>query len=324
MPHDESAPDDVESLKRRIEALAREAAENRRDAERWRALMKARVVSLALYDGEGFPTQLNPGSEALWHVPASTMLENGYNLRKDPQLEELGVKPFIERLFAGEEVLIPPVSYDAHRLDEQGGLHHWICAFGVPAARGADGGVEEAMLLQCAVPQGAAIQRNYEALLAEQQLLQASLEERNRALTEQVRLIAAQHEAIQALSVPVIRIWDGVLCLPIVGTLEDARASRLLERLLEAITTQQATEVLIDITGLPALDAEAASHLLKAAAAARLLGARCALVGVSPAIARTLVELGVDLGTLITAATLAEGLAGALARLQAAGKRPRK
>ncbi len=121
-------------------------------------------------------------------------------------------------------------------------------------------------------------------------------------------MIAAQRDAIQAMSVPVIRVADGVLCLPIVGMIDDARASALLERLLEAIAAQQAAQVLLDITGVPALDAQAAAQLVGAASAARLLGASCTLVGVSPALAQTLVELGVDLGRLDTAATLAEGL----------------
>lgn len=285
----------------------------RTDARRWRALMAARCISVSVHRPVGKTHDVNLGWEALWRAPASAMLQMDYNMLEDQELVENGVMPHIERFFRGEEVVLPPVSYDTNSIEglsdgTVGSL--WVCSFGVPVRDAGEG--FEGILLQFAVPEGAEIQHKYEALIEEQRVLQASLEARNRELEQTVRLIAAQRDAIQAMSVPVIRIADGVLCLPIVGMIDDARAGALLERLLAAIAAQQATEVLLDITGVPALDARAAAQLIKAASAARLLGASCTLVGVSPSMARTLVELGIDLGGLDTAATLAEGLTGAL------------
>ncbi|WP_438011739.1 STAS domain-containing protein [Sorangium sp. So ce321] len=245
-----------------------------------------------------------------------------YNMLEDPQLVENGIMPHVERFFRGEEVAIPPISYDTDAVEDlpgRAGGAVWVCSFGVPVPDAADS--FEGVLFQFAVPEAAEIQHKYEALIEEQRALQTSLEARNRELEETVRLIAAQRDAIQAMSVPVIRVGDGVLCLPIVGMIDDARAAALLERLLEAIAAQQAAQVLLDITGVPALDARAAAQLIKAASAARLLGASCTLVGVSPSLARTLVELGIDLGGLDTAATLAEGLTRALSGRRGAAQR---
>ncbi|WP_437312757.1 STAS domain-containing protein [Sorangium sp. So ce385] len=301
--------------------MEREMEAMRADALRWRALMGARCISVSLHRPDGTSCAVNAGWEALWRASGESYLQSSYNMLEDQQLVDNGIMPHIERFFRGEEVAIPPISYDTDAVDIPGkaGGAVWVCAFGVPvrdAGRSAEG-----VLLQFAVPEAAEIQHKYEALIEEQRALQASLEARNRELEETVRLIAAQRDAIQAMSVPVIRVADGVLCLPIVGMIDDARAGALLERLLEAIAAQQAAEVLLDITGVPALDARAAAQLVSAATAARLLGASCTLVGVSPALARTLVDLGIDLGGLATAATLAEGLTRALSARRGAAPR---
>ncbi|XXX72089.1 STAS domain-containing protein [Sorangium sp. So ce134] len=293
----------------------------RADARMWRALMAARCLSVSIHRPDGTTRTVNPGWEALWRAPAEAFLQVGYNMLEDQQLVDNGIMPHIQRFFRGEEVAIPPISYDTDAQDIPGkaGGSVWVCAFGVPVRDA--GSSFEGVLFQFAVPEAAEIQHKYEALIEEQRSLQASLEARNRELEETVRLIAAQRDAIQAMSVPVIRVADGVLCLPIVGMIDDARAGALLERLLEAIAAQQAAEVLLDITGVPALDERAAAQLVGAANAARLLGASCTLVGVSPALARTLVELDIDLGGLATAATLAEGLTRALSARRGAAPR---
>ncbi|WP_437475820.1 STAS domain-containing protein [Sorangium sp. So ce1014] len=323
--------EDRAQLARRVEAMEREMEALRADARRWRALMAARCLSVSTHRPVGRTQQVNPGWEALWRAPAEAFLQMNYNMLEDPQLVENGIMPHVERFFRGEEVTIPPISYDTDAVEEltgRGGGSVWVCSFGVPVRDAEDG--FEGVMIQFAVPEAAEIQHKYEALIEDQRALQASLEARNRELEETVRLIAAQRDAIQAMSVPVIRVADGVLCLPIVGMIDDARADALLERLLEAIAAQQAAEVLLDITGVPALDARAAAQLVGAASAARLLGASCTLVGVSPALARTLVELDIELGGLDTAATLAEGLTRALSgrrgaaprRTAAAGRAP--
>ncbi|WP_437841892.1 STAS domain-containing protein [Sorangium sp. So ce1153] len=302
--------------------MEREVESLRVDACRWRALMAARCISVSIHRPVGQTHSVNAGWEALWRAPAEEFLQIKYNMLEDPQLIDNGIMPHVERFFRGEEVAIPPISYDTDAVEEltgRAGGSVWVCSFGVPVRGAADG--FEGVLFQFAVPEAAEIQHKYEALIEEQRALQASLEARNRELEETVRLIAAQRDAIQAMSVPVIRVGDGVLCLPIVGMIDDVRAAALLERLLEAIAAQQAAQVLLDITGVPALDARAAAQLIKAASAARLLGASCTLVGVSPSLARTLVELGIDLGGLDTASTLAEGLTRALSGRRGAAQR---
>lgn len=320
MADDADATSDIVSLKRRIEALEREIEVERRDAGRWRALMAAQTLSIGVYTREGHPVALNAGWEQFWGLDRNNFLKLGYNVRRDPQLVSNGVAPFIERTYQGESLSYPRVDYDPLKFAGMGS-RQWVSTFGVPVPD-AGGHVEEAILLQFSIPEAAEIDGKYTQLLAEQQLLRASLEQRNQELETQLHLIESQQDAIQALRVPVIRVGEGVLCLPIVGVIDDIRASELLERLLEAITAQQATEVIIDITGVPAVDAQAASHLVSAASAARLVGAECALVGISPSIARTLVEIGVDLGSLSTHSTLAEGLSRAQARLERKARPP--
>ncbi|WP_437669360.1 STAS domain-containing protein [Sorangium sp. So ce131] len=318
--------EDRAELLRKLEALEREVGSLRDDARRWRALMKARDISVSLYRPDGRPRDVNPGWEKLWQAPAAAFLASSFNALEDQETERSGAMRYIERLFRGEEVALPPMFYDTRKVEvvaDKAGVAHWICCYGVPV-RDADERPRELVMFHFSVPEGATIQRKYEALFEEQQALRASLEARNLELERTVQLIEAQRDAIQAMSIPVIRVGDGVLCVPLVGMIDDARAGQLLERLLEAIAAQQAAEVLVDITGVPALDAQAAAQLLKAASAARLLGAACTIVGVSPSMAQTLVELGVDLGALTTAATLAEGLAQALARRDAKARASRR
>jgi rsbT co-antagonist protein RsbR len=129
------------------------------------------------------------------------------------------------------------------------------------------------------------------------------------ATLEQQRLTIAE------LETPVIQVWEGVLALPIVGSLDTVRTQDMQERLLERIVETGSEIVLIDITGVPVMDTAVASHLLETAAAARLLGASVLLVGVSTQTAITLVQLGLDLSQVITRATLAKGLEWAFVRL---------
>jgi PAS domain S-box-containing protein len=134
----------------------------------------------------------------------------------------------------------------------------------------------------------------------------------------QARVIEAQHEALRELSTPLLPIADGVVVLPLVGALDAARAAQVLEVLLDGIVGQRARTAILDITGVRDVDANVASGLVQAAQAARLLGAEVLLTGIRPAAARTLVELGVDLGGLVTLSSLQQGVAHAMSR---AGRR---
>jgi rsbT co-antagonist protein RsbR len=128
-------------------------------------------------------------------------------------------------------------------------------------------------------------------------------------------IIARQQEELLELSTPVIQLWDGVLALPLIGTLDSARTQLVMENLLQRIVDTGSAIAIIDITGVPLVDTLVAQHLLKTVAAARLMGAECLISGIRPQIAQTIVHLGVSLGDVITKATLADAFAVALSRL---------
>lgn len=128
--------------------------------------------------------------------------------------------------------------------------------------------------------------------------------------------VRRQAEEILELSTPVMKVWEGVLVAPLVGTLDSFRSEQLTERILEQVAATQADVVLLDITGVPAVDTRTAQHLIDTVAAARLLGAVVVLTGIRPAIAQTLVHLGINLTGIVTRSSLATGLRYALERLE--------
>lgn len=122
------------------------------------------------------------------------------------------------------------------------------------------------------------------------------------------QVIQRQQDELAELSVSVIQMWDGVLVLPIVGTLDSTRALLLTERLLEGIARTNSAFTVIDITGVPAVDTATAQHLMKTVRAVKLMGADCVISGIRPAIATTMVNLGVELSDIVTKFSLAEAL----------------
>jgi rsbT co-antagonist protein RsbR len=126
-------------------------------------------------------------------------------------------------------------------------------------------------------------------------------------------VIARQHREISELSTPVVKLWDGILALPLIGTLDSQRTQVVMENLLQTIVDTEAEIAIIDITGVPTVDTLTAQHLLKTVAAARLMGADCIISGIRPQIAQTMVHLGVELN-VVSKATLADALAIALQR----------
>ena len=129
------------------------------------------------------------------------------------------------------------------------------------------------------------------------------------------QLIIRQQQELMELSTPVVTLWEGVLALPVIGTLDSARTQVVMENLLQRIVETGASIAIIDITGVPTVDTLTAQHLLKTVAAARLMGADCIISGIRPQIAQTIVHLGVDLGSVITKATLADAFTIAMKRL---------
>ncbi len=134
------------------------------------------------------------------------------------------------------------------------------------------------------------------------------------AMKSREETIARQQAEMLELSTPVVKLWDGILALPLIGTLDSERTQVVMENLLEEIVRTGAGIAIIDITGVPTVDTLVAQHLLKTVAAARLMGAECIISGIRPQIASTIVHLGVDLGDVTTKATLADAFAIALRR----------
>jgi rsbT co-antagonist protein RsbR len=130
-------------------------------------------------------------------------------------------------------------------------------------------------------------------------------------------IIARQQQELLELSTPVVQLWERILALPLVGTLDSSRTQVVMETLLERIVETGSEIAIIDITGVPTVDTLVAQHLLKTIAATRLMGADCIISGIRPQIAQTIVHLGVDLGTVVTKATLADAFAVALKRTRA-------
>ena len=137
---------------------------------------------------------------------------------------------------------------------------------------------------------------------------------RSRAWRGREEVIARQQQEMLELSTPVVNLWEGIVALPLIGTLDSARTQVVMESLLEKIVSTGADIAVIDITGVPMVDTLVAQHLLKTVAAARLMGAECLISGIRPQIAQTIVHLGVDLQGVITKATLADAFAIALDR----------
>ncbi len=121
-------------------------------------------------------------------------------------------------------------------------------------------------------------------------------------------VILRQTDEITEISTPVIQVWDGILALPIIGTLDSARTQVVMENLLQAIVETESTIAILDISGVPAVDSLVAQHLMKTVSATRLMGAECIISGIRPEIAQTVVHLGIDLSQIITKSTLSSAL----------------
>jgi rsbT co-antagonist protein RsbR len=136
------------------------------------------------------------------------------------------------------------------------------------------------------------------------------------------QIILRQQQELLELSTPVVQLWEGVLALPLIGTLDSARTQVVMESLLQKIVDTGASIAIIDITGVPTVDTLVAQHLLKTIAAARLMGADCIISGIRPQIAQTIVHLGVNLEDVVTKATLADAFVVALKRTGSSISRP--
>jgi len=142
--------------------------------------------------------------------------------------------------------------------------------------------------------------------------LKAEMEEKLLKIQDQQKTILQQQEDLMELSSPVSKVWENILILPVIGTLDSQRTQVMMENLLQKIVATGCTTAILDITGVPTVDTQVANHLLKTVTAARLLGAECIVSGISPAIAQTIVHLGINLSNILTKATLQDAMIYAL------------
>jgi rsbT co-antagonist protein RsbR len=133
-------------------------------------------------------------------------------------------------------------------------------------------------------------------------------EQANRELEAKLQTIEMQQAAIRDLSTPIIEVWSGVLCLPVVGIVDSQRSAEMTQTLLETIVEKQARTAIVDITGIDVMDTKTADHFIKMAKAVRLLGAECIISGINPSIAQTLTHIGVDLTAMRTMRNLRDAL----------------
>jgi len=132
--------------------------------------------------------------------------------------------------------------------------------------------------------------------------------------TEREQVINDQAQQLMELSTPVVKMWDGILGVPLVGTLDSARSQVVMETLLQRLVETGSRYAVIDITGVAAVDTEVAQHLLRTVMAARLMGTDCVISGIRPQIAQTIVALGIEFGDIVTKATMADAMAYLLER----------
>lgn len=151
-------------------------------------------------------------------------------------------------------------------------------------------------------------------LLEELEVTRSRSREQNREIERQAAQLAQQHiELVRALSIPIIVVWPGVLALPLIGAVDAERAAQMSEAMLLRVVAERATHVILDLTGAAAMQAETARSLLRMAGAVRMLGSRCLLTGITPEMARTLVELDFDAASVQTLPQLSDALLRVLA-----------
>jgi len=153
-----------------------------------------------------------------------------------------------------------------------------------------------------------------QVLVATRLIDELSLLSVDNAMLNREAVISRQQETMLELSTPVVKLWDGILALPLIGTLDSARTQVVMESLLTRVVAESTEVVIIDITGVPTVDTQVAQHLLKTITAARLMGTDCIISGIRPQIAQTIVHLGVDLTSVITKASLADAFKVAIGR----------
>ncbi|AUX20824.1 uncharacterized protein SOCEGT47_012980 [Sorangium cellulosum] len=294
----------IAELEHEIDVLRQRIAELEIPARRYQALLDGGIVSMMIYDREGRAIEVNRRWEQLWRLRLEDLTE--WRLLVDEQVSANGSMPVVERaFFQGEAAALPTIRYDPGQADTlQQGAAQWV-ASSLHPIRDAAGGVREVLQIHVDVGE---IKQTEEELRAQAAQLEAAVAERAQMLEEQLRVSEEQRRAIVALSTPVLRLWDGILALPLIGRVDAERAARILEVLLQAIVDTRAEHVILDVTGVPLVDADGARSLRDTVRASSLLGAQCVIAGVSPAMAKTLVDSDLGFDGVPMVASLQDGL----------------
>ncbi|MFC0214532.1 STAS domain-containing protein [Paenibacillus chartarius] len=239
------------------------------------------------------------GAEKLQRISRTLLEELTAQLPHGLTLNDIGQRPVLEQelnemaMIAAENKMLPSAIAPFFHTLKTILLRRWTTFF-------QEGGTE--------------LHTNYTVL---EQLIEVPLMHCLNAYTSRrERVIYAQSRAIAELSTPVIQLWDNVLAMPLVGEIDSVRAKGIMEGLLGAIAEHQVSNVILDITGVPVVDSNVADSLIKTVEAAKLLGANCILTGIRPEVAQTIVLLGVNLGEIVTKASLRAGLAYILSTLE--------
>lgn len=247
-------------------------------------------LAIAVYDAEGNFLFHNQACEHFFGVSSSAL--QGHNILRDPQSVQNGSLEMFKRVLAGQVYDRGTISLYKN-VGGVEGQNRWLSPLAFPLGDAVNG-----------VAFVAIFYRDVTAQVEQQNVLQHAQES-----------LAEQQQIIQELSSPVVRIWEGILLLPLVGILDASRSMLITERLLEAIVRYEAQFVIVDITGVPAIDETTAHYLVLLTKATSLLGSTVILVGISSEVAQTIVTLDVDLSQIQTYADLQAGLAYAFAEM---------
>ena len=257
------------------------------------ALFEQCPVPLSVYDREGTSVAYNDAHATLWDLPGKALIGQ-FNMVTDPQLAAQGSGEMHRRVMRGETIVRPPHPFSSS-------------AAGITAV---ESGERWAEATYYPLRDSSGTITHLVALLRDvtQEVEQAA------AIAAAQEQIASQRTIIETLSSPVVQVWEGILTMPLVGSIDSRRATTITENLLQAIVERRAHCIILDITGVPVVDTQVAQHLITTAQACRLLGCEVALVGIGVEMAQTLVQLGVDLSALVTLADLQAGVAWAFGR----------
>ena len=269
----------VEELEQRVQAADAQAA-------LYQATFEGLPVQAALYGADGVLADINRMNREMLAVPSKEAIVGKHDMFKDPVAIGGGYTAHFERVLrTGEAVIMSPTPYNT----AEAGLE-----------RGEDRTVWTESRMAPVDVGGA------------RHVIGINLD-----VTARMRAERAQEATLRALSTPLLPIARGVVVMPLVGAIDEKRAEQVLEILLQGIVAHRASMVILDVTGVLVVDAQVAGALVMAARAVSLLGAQVVLTGIQPTTARTLVELGADLGGILVRSTLESGISYALARSDA-------